>query len=157
MLIIGGCSDDEYFSSKNDNKMPEGTYEKFGNDMSDLFFWKDDGKISADFGLERGMQSDSKVILEGHGVGIWGVSTLAEFELKREEKIVISREEKDRSGKFKLLLCDENGVVESIGKNGSKTVNLQAGIYKVKVIGEPARLSKLCIKLSGVPSNSKED
>lgn len=151
MIIISGCSADEYFSSKYENKIPEGAYEKFDSDMSDIFLWEDDGKISADFGFKRGRQDDSDVILEGHGVEIWGTSTLAEFELNTEEEIAISREEKDGSGKFRLLLCDENGIIEFIDKNDSKTVKLQAGSYKVKVVGEPARLGKLCIKLSKIP------
>lgn len=149
-IFISGCSNDKYFSSKNDNIIPDSLYENFDGDLPDIFSYDDDGKICADYGFKKGIQSGTDVVLEGHGVAIWGVSTISQFELDTTKEITISRNEKVKSGEFKLLLCDKNGVIEYIDKNDSVTISLEAGIYKLKVIGKPAQLSKLCIQLAGL-------
>lgn len=153
IMLVDGCNSNKYFSSKDENKIYEDDYEKFDNNMSEVFAWEEDGKISADYGFKKGIQDGTDIILEGHGIVIWGTSTLAEFELKNETELEISREEKDKSGLFKLLICDENRVIETIGKNENRKVTLQDGIYKVKIIGAPAHLSSLCIRLSGIENS----
>lgn len=150
MCILNGCSNDTYYSSKDSNKIPDESYSKFDDDISEIFSWEDDGKIAGEYNFQRGVQSGTDSILEGHGVIIWGTSTLVEFEAKEKINIELTREEKNKSGLCKLVVCDKEGIVENVEENETKKIVLEEGEYSVKIIGEPAEFSYLCVKLKGV-------
>lgn len=150
LMSLIGCSDDKYYSSKNDNVLPKEKYAKYEEDMQEIYSWGDDGIISGEYDFSRGMQDGSTAIFKGRGVKIWGTETLLDFEIKEETEITLSREEKLKSGECKLVICDENGVVSYIGENQKEEIKLASGKYKVKVVGQPAEFTKLAINLVGV-------
>lgn len=44
MCILNGCSNDTYYSSKDSNKIPDESYSKFDDDISEIFHGKMMGK-----------------------------------------------------------------------------------------------------------------
>lgn len=147
-VLITGCS--KYFKFDASDMIPDENYTKYGDEMSDIYSWRDDGEIVGEYNFRMGIQDGTSAILEGRGVTIWGTSTLADFKLEDKTDIELTRDEKDKSGYCKLIICNKNGVIESLEENEKKALTLKPGEYKIKIIGKPAEFSKITIGLEGI-------
>lgn len=147
-VLMTGCG--KYFEFDTNDMIPDENYSKYEDDISDIYSWRDDGEIVSQYNFRMGIQDGTSAILEGRGVAIWGTSTLADFKLVNETDIELIRNEKDKSGYCKLVICDEDGIIESLEENEKKALTLKPGEYKIKIIGKPAEFSKLTIGLKGI-------
>lgn len=147
-VLITGCGN--YLKFDASDMIPDETYTKYEDDMSDIYSWRDDGEIVGEYNFRMGIQDGTSAILEGRGVAIWGTTTLADFKLEEETDIELIRSEKDKSGYCKLIICDKNGIIESLEENKKKRLTLNPGEYKVKIIGKPSEFSKITIRLKGI-------